>query len=64
MNREASYPKKGYAFRSKANPNDCPFVVYLAEGLKIEDCYTEIAEEEYNAIQEEYNTAPDGLDGV
>ena len=50
--RAATYPKKGYAFQSKENPNECPLMVYLARGLEIEDHYNEITEEEYNAIQE------------
>ena len=52
--RKANYPKEGfYSFRSKTNPDELPFVVFLAEGLKIEDCYDEITEEEYIAIVEE-----------
>lgn len=49
--RIANYPREGfYAFRSKANPNEVPLVVWLAEGLRIEDYYDEITEEEYTAI--------------
>ena len=51
--RKATKPKKGfYAFRSKSDPNTCPFEVYLADGAAIEDEYDEITEAEYEAIQE------------
>ena len=56
--RIANYPKDGfYAFRSKANPDEVPLVVFLAEGLKIEDYYEEITEEEYTAIVAEQKKA-------
>lgn len=51
--RTATYPKKGYAFQSKENSDECPLMVYLAEGRNIEDHYNEITEEEYNSIQAE-----------
>lgn len=52
--RTASYPHEGfYAFRSKLNPSETPIVVWLAEGLLIEDHYDEITEEEYKVIQQE-----------
>ena len=52
--REAKRPKEGfYAFRSKENPDECPFVVYPATGTKVEDFYDEITEAEYEAIQKE-----------
>ena len=50
--RTVTYPKEGFfAFQSKTNPDECPLMVYLAKGLKIEDFYNEITEDEYNAIQ-------------
>ncbi len=52
--RKATYPKEGFfAFRSKEKPDDCYKVIYLAEGLVIEDHYDMITEEEYNTIQQE-----------
>lgn len=51
--RKAETPKKGFAFRSKVNPYECPFEVYVEEGKQIEDLYDEITEAEYNAIQAE-----------
>lgn len=52
--RKATKPKKGfYAFRSKINPDECPFEVYIADGAAIEDYYDEITEAEYNTIIEE-----------
>lgn len=52
--RIANYPHEGfYAFRSKTNPDDIPLVVWLAEGLNIEEHYDEITEEEYAKIVEE-----------
>ena len=56
--RKANYPHEGfYAFQSKENPTECPLVVFMAEGLNVEDFYTEITEEQYAAIQEEIGTA-------
>lgn len=56
--RIANYPHDGfYAFRSKANPNEVPFVVFLEDGLKIEDYYDEITEAEYAAIVAEQKKA-------
>lgn len=52
--RIANYPHEGfYAFRSKSKPDETPFVVWLAEGLVLEDHYDEITEEEYKVIQQE-----------
>lgn len=52
--RIATYPHEGfYAFRSKSNPDELPLVVWLAEGLNIEDHYDEITEEEYKVIRQE-----------
>ena len=52
--RTANYPNEGfYAFRSKANPNDVPLVVFIEDGLEIKDYYDEITEEEYAEIVKE-----------
>lgn len=48
--RKAETPKNGFAFRSKENPNECPFEVYVEEGKRIEDLYDEITDAEYDEI--------------
>ena len=56
--RIANYPHEGfYAFRSKSNPDETPLVVWLAEGLVLEDHYDEITEEEYSEIAAEKEAA-------
>lgn len=50
--REAKYPKKGYRFKHKENDDSYPLVLFLGEGVSIDD-YEQITEAEYGAIRKE-----------
>ena len=50
--REAKYPKEGYRFKHKEREDSYPLVLFLGEGVSLDD-YEQITEGEYEAIRKE-----------
>lgn len=47
--REAIYPKEGYRFKHKEHEGSYPLVLFLGEGVSLDD-YDQITEAEYEVI--------------